>query len=89
MAEVQDLAAISLKAVNINKYIVQFSFIDLHMADRFTKKCIEYVAISTVAIKQKEAEKAREVAAEKLESERLARKKLIEAQQSVLKRGKR
>lgn len=89
LADSQELIVISRKAVQINKYIVQFSFIDLQMADRFTQKCIEYVAISTVAIKHKETEIARQVAAVKLAAEREARRKIIEAQKGVGRKAKR
>eukprot|EP01032_Pedospumella_encystans_P020926 gene20926-23760_t len=83
-----DLKYINLRSHEINKYIKQFSFIDIALADRFTQKCFEYVSICTVAIKHQQDEAARVAAAAKLALEREARRKIIEAQASVTK-GKR
>ena len=83
-----DLKYINLRSHEINKYIKQFSFIDIALADKFTQKCFEYVSICTVAIKHQQDEAARVAAAEKLALEREARRKILEAQASVAK-GKR
>eukprot|EP01032_Pedospumella_encystans_P020838 gene20838-23665_t len=83
-----DLKYINLRSHEINKYIKQFSFIDIALADKFTQKCFEYVSICTVAIKHQQDEAARVAAAAKLALEREARRKIIEAQASVTK-GKR
>ena len=83
-----DLKYINLRSHEINKYIKQFSFIDIALADKFTQKCFEYVSICTVAIKHQQDEAARVAAAAKLALEREARRKILEAQASVVK-GKR
>ena len=83
----EDLLVITRKAAQINKFIVQFSFTDLKMADKFTQKCIEYLSISTVAVRHKEAEEARKIAQAKLDAERLARKKILDAQAGLGRKG--
>jgi hypothetical protein len=83
-----DLKVIAIKAQRINKYIVQFSFIDINMADKFTQKCVEYLAISTVAVRHKEAEAAKVQEAIKLAQLRAARKQLLDAQRGLGRKSK-
>jgi hypothetical protein len=83
-----DLQPITQKASNINKFIVQFSFTDVKLADKFTQKCAEYLSISTVAIREKEARIQRAEADAKLAAEREARRKVVEAQKGVGKKAK-
>jgi hypothetical protein len=83
-----DLQPITQKASNINKFIVQFSFTDVKLADKFTQKCAEYLSISTVAIQEKEAKIRRAAADAKLAAEREARRKIVEAQKGVSRKAK-
>lgn len=85
LQDASDLKYINARAHEINKFIVQFSFTDIGLADKFTQKCFEYLSICTVAVKHQQDEAARVVAAAKLAQEREARRKILEAQASVTK----
>jgi hypothetical protein len=89
LADKEDLKVINRKSREINKFIVQFSFTDVKLADKFTQKCFEYLSISAVAINQKEAEIAQAAKEAKLAVEREARRKLLDAQTGVGKLGKK
>ena len=78
-----DLEVITQKARQINEYIVQFSFTNIKLADKYTQKCLEYLSISTVAINTKLTEEKRLIEEAKIAEEREKRKKIIEAQKSV------
>lgn len=78
-----DLDVINRRAAEISKYIVQFSFTDVRMADRFTQKCVEYLSISAVAVREKETKIRRAEEETKLAAAREARRKILEAQKGV------
>lgn len=88
LADAADLEVITRLAREINGYIVQFSFTNLTLADKFTQKCVEYLSISHVAIREKEAQIAKAAADAKLAAEREARRKIIEAQKGVGRKPK-
>lgn len=68
----KDLYFINKKSEEINRNIVEFSFTDIAMADIFTKKCAEYLSISTVAVRNMEDEESRVLAEEIKEKLRIA-----------------
>lgn len=49
----QDLRYIAQKVEEINKYIVQYSFVDIVQADKLQKRAVELSALSTVALQAK------------------------------------
>ena len=47
---------VNKKAQQINNNIVEHSRIDMQNAEKFTKKCAEYLSIATVAVNRVEEE---------------------------------
>ncbi len=78
-----DLEYISNKALKVSKHIVEYSFVDVRGADQFNQKCMEYLSISTLAVRTKKQREQKAIEDAKLAEERLARRKLLEAQQGV------
>lgn len=83
-----DLEIVNRRAAEIRKYIVQFSFTDVRAADKFTQKCVEYLSISSVAIREKEMKIRRAEEEAKLAAAREARRKILEAQKGVGRKHK-
>ena len=63
---------VNKKAQQINSNIVQYSQIDIESAERFTKRCVEYVSIATVAVNRVEEEEDKARRLKRREERRIA-----------------